>query len=151
MKQAKHKCEAKLTIKSILKIFVVVIPKEGLAGPPKEGLAGPRPSFGISTTKILKDVLTRPVEIFSSSLSHSTIKNTSCFLPKQASRSLLPSYRKQPCLAAAQPSHVLVWHRLWNHILLPSQITFYSQCYTKRRLGGALPQNPSFGMTTTKI
>ena len=33
----------------------------------------------------------------------------------------------------------------------PSQIILYSQCHSKRRIGGALHTKPSFGKTTTKI
>ncbi len=56
---------------------------------------------------------------------------------KQVLRSLSLSYRKKSWLAPAEPSLILVWHRLQNCSLLSSQIIFYSQCHVKRRFGWA--------------
>ncbi len=42
---------------------------------------------------------------------------------------------------------LLVWH--WLHHIVFERYQIYSWCHTKRRVGRALPSNPSIGMTTT--
>ncbi len=59
---------------------------------------------------------------------------------------------KEGLVGGARPILLLVWkHRLENIICKDSRVQLYSQCHTQRRIDGALPANPSLGMTKTKI
>ncbi len=66
-------------------------------------------------------------------------------------RSLLLSYQKKDWRVGPRQSFFLVGHRLYNIICEDCTLRIYSRCHTKRRIGGASPANPAFGMTTTKV
>ena len=51
----------------------------------------------------------------------------------------------------ALPNIILVWHQLCNITCKGCRLQIYRRYHTKRKIGVAMPANPSFVMTTTKI
>ncbi len=123
--------------KSCVEVFVVVIPKEGLAGSP------PHSFFGYDTNyKIVLCHLHRLWTWWMRMLNAFWVTMYVIYNPDWIPTPNFVTKQESPC------SKVRMDSPSW--IKIPA-LRVYSRCHTKRRIGWSLPADPSYGMTMTKI